>query len=159
MINKQNLEASIAEIEKQLAEMKEQLNSLNSNGWQPKLNERYFWVNVFGNVVETSKDSRKDLKHRVFKTRQEAQAYAEYVRAEEILKQQIAVLNDGWIPDWTNIDKTKHSFSYSIRGKCVLIESAYTAKFHNSFMYLKSRALAENLIKTHSKELKIYLLY
>lgn len=163
-MNKEALAQQIKDMEAKLAEMKTELEKPEPtvNYWQPKDNERHWFVNVYGLVRSNCTTDTGLLEkghHRVFKTEEEAYKYADYVRAEEALKKEIATLNEGWVPDWENRDQFKYSFSLNTKTQIIQIECNSIYKFHNSFMYLKSRKLVESLISTHIKELITYLSY
>ena len=163
-MNKEALAQQIKDMEAKLAEMKAELEKPEPviNYWQPKHNQNHWYVNVYGNVQRnytTDPGLLKKGHHRVFETEKEANKYADYVRAEEALKKEIATLNEGWVPDWENHDQAKYSFSLVIKTQLVQIEGNTTSKFHDSFMYLKSRKLVENLITSHRNELITYLSY
>ena len=163
-MNKEALAQQIKDMEAKLAEMKAELEKPEPviNYWQPKGIERHWFVNVYGLVRSNCTTDTGLLEkghHRVFKTEEEANRYADYVRAEEALKKEIAILNEGWTPDWKDIDCSKYSFSLKTKTQIIQIECNGVCKFHNYFMYLKSRKLVDNLISTHRKELITYLSY
>lgn len=163
-MNKETLAQQIKDMETKLAEMKAELEKPEPviNYWQPKGSENHWYVNVYGLVklnYTTDPELSEKGHHRVFKTEEEANKYADYVKAEEALKKEIATLNKGWVPNWQNQEQSKYSFSLSTKLQVVQIECNSVCKFHNSFMYLKSRKLVESLISTHRKELITYLSY
>ena len=168
-MNKEALAQQIKDMETKLAEMKAELEKPEPivNYWQPKYGQEHWYVNVYGNLQKNYTADPGLLKkghHRVFETEEEANKYADYVRAEESLKKEIAILNEGWAPDWRNRDQTKYSFSLIASSlitskKRISIERNCDCKFHDSFMYLKSLKLADTLINTHKKELITYLSY
>ena len=157
-MNKQKLQQDINELKAKLAQMESELNKPAINYWQPGHNEKYYNVNSLG-IVESSCVLSSTTRYRAFKTEQQAQEYAEYVKAEETLKAEIARLNEGWWPDWNDIGTTKYGVALDTEyGSLKRYPHCYT-KFSPSFMHLKSGELTEQLIKTHSKELKTYLSY
>lgn len=163
-MNKEILSQQIANLEAKLAELKAEVNKPAPiiNYWQPGLNERHWYVNRYGYVMVNTTASKSYIgkgHHRVFQTQKQAQAYAEYVKAEEILKAEIARLNEGWWPDWNDTDTTKYVVAPDTEFGSLKRHLYHYTKFSPSFMYLKSGELTEQLIKTHSKELKTYLTY
>lgn len=163
-MNKEALAQQIKDMETKLAEMKAELEKPEPtiNYWQPKGSEHYWFVNIYGLVrrgCTTDPELLEKGHYRVFKTEEEANKYADYVKAEEILKKEIATLNEGWVPNWKNQDQTKYSFSLTPNKERVSIEYNSKFKLYNSFMYLKSRKLVEDLISTHINELITYLSY
>lgn len=158
-MNKQKLQQQVNELKAKLAEVEAELTKPEDtiNYWKPKEGDKLFYVDAWGNCTYSiAKDNTTD-RYRVFKTEQQAQAYAEYVKAEEALKAEIARLNEGWWPDWKDDQMPKH-FIYIVNEKLGL-DLKWSVKTLPNFMYLKSKELAEQLTTTHSKELITYLSY
>ena len=160
-MNKEQLQQQIEDMKNKLSEMEAKLNNpeVTINYWQPKENASYYYVNYLGNVSKAyyKKDSQVDkLRYRVFKTREEADRYTEYVKAEEIIRRVIAEANEGWLPDWNGSVK-----NYNIRLYNNKIDYTYyyTSKLLPTFMYIKSESLCIKLIKEYEKEFKTYLSY
>lgn len=160
-MDKQKLQQDIDELKAKLAEMESELNKPEPviNYWQPKTKETYYYILPTGSIDTGVQHSSQDTRYRVFKTQEEAQAYAEYVKAEEALKAEIARLNEGWQPDWCNKNQLKFFIYLGYLGNHLDWSSCFINKHQPNFMYLKSKTLAGQLIKTHSKELKTYLTY
>lgn len=157
-MNKQKLKQQVNELKEKLAEIEAALAKpeVTINYWQPKKGDIFFYVDTWGNYIHsTAKDNITD-RYRVFQTREEAKKYAEYIKAEEVIKAEIARLNEGWWPDWSNKNQIKCSIYL---GDHLDWSSCYINKRQPNFMYLKSGTLAEYLIKTYSKELITYLSY
>ena len=95
--------------------------------------------------------------YRPFKTKEEANRYAEYRKAEEILREAIANANEGWIPDWEDDDEIKY-FIY-IYNNTLFCDSIKYLKYLNSFMYIKSVDIAKKLMEKYRKEFITYLSY
>lgn len=126
--------------------------------WKPKEKEQYYYVCSFNDVIIGS--YHKDKIYRPFKTREEAEEYAEYRKAEEVLREAIANANEGWNPDWLNFNEKKY-FIYINSGAnpalCILDNSR--SKHLNSFMYIKSNKKAQKLMKKYKEEFITYLSY
>ena len=95
----------------------------------------------------------------MFKTREEAEKYAEYVKAEETLRRVIAEANEGWLPDWSNDDSLKYKILYRCDLDRLSLDSYSVSKLISNFMYIKSKELAEKLMKEYEVEFKTYLSY
>lgn len=164
MKNKQELQNQIEDMKQKLAEMEALLNGpeVSINYWQPKEGEYLYYVDYLGRIRQsnyTDTYQADETRYRVFKTKEEAEKYAEYIKAEETLKRVIAEANAGIVLDWTasnlikyyiNLDTTRDSLSYI---------SSYVLKSQASFMYIKSKELAEKLMKEYEAEFKTYLSY
>lgn len=162
-MNTQELNQKIANMEAELASMKALVNKpkLVVNYWQPDLNkgERYYCVNQIGNVKTEWANDASIKRYRIFKTEAEAQKYAEYIKAEETLRKAIAEANEGWLPDWSDIEETKYLIMYDYKTLKLKIEAYCNSKSSPDFMYIKNFYKATILQNIYSKELKTYLSY
>mgnify|MGYP003493828289 CR=1 FL=1 len=160
-MNKEQLQQQIEDMKNKLVEMEAELNKpeVTINYWKLKERDMYFYVNYLGNVgysyyEEKYQDDKS--RYRVFKTKEEAERYAEYIKAEETLKRVIAEANEGWLPDWSGYVKNYYIRLYNNK----LDLSCYTTtKVLPAFMYIKSKALVYKLLKEYEKEFKTYLSY
>ena len=163
-MNKENLQKQIEEMKTKLADMEAELNKpeVIINYWQPRTAENLYYVNYLGHIAEanyTENYQWDKTRYRVFKTKEEAKRYAEYVKAEETLRRVIAEANEGWLPDWSNDDPFKYKILYRCDLDSLSIDSCRFSKLISNFMYIKSRELAEKLIKEYEVEFKTYLSY
>lgn len=146
-------------MEAELASMKALVNKPKSviNYWQPTKLERFFYLHHTNQVHTALNHYKEDTKYRIFKTKAEAQKYAEYVKAEETLRKAIAEANKGWLPDWTS--------SLEAKLLIVLDDNKLTVNLYSkfkqlpSYMYLNSNEKAKDIINTYEKELRTYLSY
>ena len=168
-INKENLQKQIEEMKVKLADMEAELNKpeVVINYWQPTNMDKFYWVNTSGRVQPTiycfdrthEKEAERDkVEYRVFKTEGEAQKYAEYVKAEGTLRRALAISNEGWIPAWHEYD-AKFVIALVPRTKYIKVLTYMEDKLFPNFMYIKSRELAEKLMKDYEKEFITYLSY
>ena len=123
--------------------------------WKPKEKEQYYYVCSFNDV--TIGNYHQENVYRPFKTREEAEKYAAYRKAEEILREAIANKNEGWTPDFTN-NRQENYFVYIYENDLACYSSKYS-KYFNSFMYIKSYDIAKKLMKKYRKEFITYLSY
>ena len=147
-----------------LADMEAELNKpeVVINYWQPEEANRYYYVNYLGLVGSASyaKNYHKDkLRYRIFKTKEEGEKYAEYVKAEETLRRVIAEANAGWLPNWGNNDSLKYIILYRCYLGGLAIDAYSVSKLLPNFMYIKSKELAEKLMKEYESEFITYLSY
>ena len=165
-MNKENLQKQIEEMKTKLADMEAELNKpeVIINYWQPKENERFFYINSSGRTQEciycidtVHKEDNVDTRYRVFKTKKEAEKYVEYVKAEETLRRVIAEGNAGWLPDWTNNDE--HNYVVVLYMDDLKVFTYESTKYLPNFMYIKSIELAEKLMKEYEAEFITYLSY
>ena len=163
-MNKENLQKQIEEMKTKLADMEAELNKpeVVTNYWQPSKGDKYYYVNMLGYVESCNcfKDSKQDeIRHRVFKTREEAEKYAEYIKAEETLRRVIAEANEGWLPNWNSSDEYKFEVQLINRDARLYVDCFSSLKRHPNFMYIKSKELAEKLMKEYEAEFTTYLYY
>lgn len=164
-IDKQQLEAKISNMEKELAEMKKILATpeLIINYWQPnEVTPDYWHVSPTGTILCNTLNSKNDKspRYRVFKTEAEASKYADYIKAEETLKKAIAEANEGWWPDFNNgkQDKFFLCFLSDVTYKLDIDIYVYR-KEQPAFMYMKSQEIAETIIEKYKSELITYFTY
>ena len=161
-MNKENLQKQIEEMKTKLADMEAELNKSEViiNYWQPRTAESLYYVNYLGHVAEanyTENYQWDKTRYRVFKTKEEAKRYAEYVKAEETLRRVIAEVNGGWLPDWVTYTDIKYIVVLTLGG---LEAFSYSGtKYLPNFIYIKSEALADKLMKEYEAEFKTYLSY
>lgn len=128
--------------------------------WKPEYGEWYSNVSErgligWGKWRNEGKDNDIFNLSRLFKTKAEAERYKEWLKAKRSIELEIARLNEGWIPDWDDINDDKY-FVYLLDNNPEVSSPSITKALPNS-MYLRSKSLAEHLIETHEKELRIYL--
>ncbi len=163
-INKENLQKQIEEMKTKLADMEAELNKpeVSINYWQPRTAENLYYVNYLGHIAEanyTENYQWDKTRYRVFKTKEEAKRYAEYVKAEETLRGVIAGANEGWLPNWGNDDSLKYVILYRFDVDRLETVSYSVSKLLPNLMYIKSKELAEKLMKEYKAEFKTYLSY
>lgn len=162
-MNKEQLQQQIEDMKNKLVEMEARLNKpeVTINYWKPKEDEIMYFVNHLGNVSISCYKSRyqvDEVRYRVFKTKEEADRYAKYVKAEETLMRVIAEANEGWLPDWNGYERKYYIRLYNNNNNLEWISySSY--KIVPNFMYIKSAILCNILIKEYEKEFKTYLSY
>lgn len=160
-MNTNKLNQKIASIEAELAEMKALLNKPVQaiNYWQPDVVnfEKYFYVNQVGDIKHDCANDKAVKRYRVFKTEEEAKRYAEYIKAEEILRKAIAEANEGWLPNWTSNSNINHLIV--LNNNKLTLQTHCQIKHLPSYMYLNSKEKAQILINTYEKELRTYLSY
>ena len=163
-INKENLQKQIEEMKTKLAAMEAELNKSEViiNYWQPRTAENLYYVNYLGHVAEanyTENYQGDKTRYRVFKTKEEAKRYAEYVKAEETLRGVIAEANAGWLPNWDNDDSLKYIILYRFDVDRLVTVSYSVSKLLPNLMYIKSKELAGKLMKEYEAEFITYLSY
>lgn len=161
-MNTNELNQKITNMEAELAEMKTLLNKQTQeiNYWQPDVGnfEKYFYVNQIGDIKHNYANATEIKRYRVFKTEEEAKRYAEYIKAEETLRKAIAEANEGWVPNWDTYE-VKYVIGAGFKIKYIKVLTYIEDKLFPNFMYIKSKELAETLMKEYKEEFLTYLSY
>ncbi len=161
-MNKEQLQQQIEDMKNKLVEMEAELNKSETviNYWQPKEGDTMYYVTYSGNISTLYYYNNRcyvnELRYRVFKTKEEAERYAEYVKAEETLRRGIAEANEGWLPDWNG---SVNNYSIRLYKNNLSYDYSSNIKEIPTFMYIKSDILCKKLIKEYEKEFKTYISY
>ena len=130
-----------------------------STYWEPEIREKYYHINSFGCIIRFSNNSDADESvfktQLVFKTRKEAEKALLKQQAKMRVIKEIARLNEGWTPNWNNIDEIK--CIVGIDETDFYVERFRSVKLLDNNLYLKDYDLAFKLIETHEKDLKLML--
>ena len=146
------LEKDIQEIELKLAEMKKELAKAEKPF--PQAGEIYYFVKKNGNVdYSTASDGKGRFK--AFRTEKEAQDFYNVECARQRVKDEIKRLNNGWTPDWTNLNESK-VFILLIGNKLVVENYKYSKVLDNS-MFLKDYTSALAIVDSHKDDLHLIL--
>lgn len=89
----------------------------------------------------------------IFKTKEEAEKYLEYLKAKEVIKQD----TKGFKPDWNNSIEKKYCAYWDLEKDKPVSEFEYIAK--ESTIYFETRYGIEESFKKHREEWKTYLTY
>lgn len=127
-MNKQELQNKIEDLEKQLAEVKEQVNSIEFEGikkgvrQKPKNDEMYFYIDSCGDIHYSSwngcgTDSFRFNTGNCFKTEKEAEEYKENLLTKQQLKDLALELNNGVEIDWDDKEQPKFYIYYDYEFK------------------------------------------
>lgn len=164
-MNKQELQNKIEDLEKQLAEVKEQVNSIEFEGikkgvrWKPKCGVVYFYLKHDGYIGSThwgieDTDLFRFNTGNCFKTEQEAEEYKENLLTKQALKDLALELNNGVEIDWDNKSQSSCYIFYEYDYKKLTKQWLCTLKpfdvpcLNNQFLDIaKERIGEEKLIK------------
>ena len=135
-MNKKELQNKIEDLEKQLAEVKEQVNSIedeeikNCVRWKPERTELYYFIDNDGDILSETWEDYSNEKFRFntgncFKTEQEAKDYKENLLTKQALKDLALELNEMERVDWDNYEQWKFYiyFNYSKNQLCTHFHS------------------------------------
>lgn len=131
--------------------------------WIPKEQELYYYLGTNGDISNTIHykgdecDEWRIAAGNCYKTEQDAEKEKELKLATQRLKVEIARLNGGWSPNWDDKDEQKIVICLNCYSKTLDRQVRYVNKNAEDKMHLKSEKLAEQLMESHEKDLKIML--
>lgn len=136
------------------------LDANKKGRWRAEKREGYWTVYSSGQVGEIqdlrdAQDKLLFLSRNYFKTREEAQAHLARILAIARVSDAIDERNGGWVPDWGNDDK-KFDICFDREEK--EFDSDYTDgdyQFISILPYIKSKEIAESIIRDFEGDLKV----
>lgn len=152
---KLNLENLSQEEREQLMKLVEKANKPKYEQWIPKDKEYYYYLGVDGSVNgaywhDNSNIARFGVKYgNFFKTKEEAERFAEKRRIEVELQNIANELNNGWKPNWEDPNEAKYSIVKGASGN-ILID--YDYNLTRSTIYFKTREFAKQAIEHIGEE-------
>lgn len=143
-MNKQELQNKIEDLEKQLAELKEQVNSPEFEGikkgarQRPEIGEEYYYLTDEARVNKAIWNNlyRDHLRFDIgncFKTEQEALDYRENILTKQALKDLALELNNGVEIDWDDENQRKYFFNYTNKRASFLDNLTITLQASNIY--------------------------
>lgn len=123
----------------------------------PDLNE-YFYITDDGNVDFVVEENHNLSKRRkaignIFKTKEEAEKYINYLKAKAILKED----TKGYKPDWEDEDEYKYSAYWNINRSEPDCDT--TISDRGARIFFRNQKQIEESFKKHPEEWKTYLTY
>ena len=109
----------IEQIEKELAELKEQVKAEEPKGW-PQPGDLYYWIDLYGSVYTDlwagDKRSAIDIARlemgNVYQYEAEAEEAVRKRKAEVAYKRKVAEVNGNWKPNWKDATAKKQYLYY-----------------------------------------------
>lgn len=121
--------------------------------------KKYYYLNEVGGIQSTEAEGH-ELSYRLrkmmgnyFETYFEAEAYANYILAREVIKED----TKGFEPNWQNADEEKYYGEWDFNDKVPHI--GFLTNFKKPQIYFKSKQDIIDSFARHPKEWKIYLTY
>lgn len=128
--------------------------------WKPEHAEQY-WFRLAKGVPHTDRwaDTARDegcyAIGNVYKTQEEAEAASEKQKAIVRVNDAIDIANEGWVPDWSNLDEAKYGICYYHKEREFRTCDHYNVQRDNTFACCKSDEVANKIIAAHEADLKI----
>ena len=152
--DKTKLLQDIEAIKEKLAAMEKELNKPDEFKHFPSERDKYYYYVSSGTICNNIA-SNDELKVNVYKTYEEAnKAYNKAVAVEKI-KRRLLELQGDWEPNWKDNDERKVYICY--RHNLHMFESVgiYYSQSFKDIPYMKSRDIANIIIKEMEDELKL----
>lgn len=159
MANLEELTKKAEEMEKQLKELKSEIKQAKKD-WELKCpynyNDRYFWIDGEGLVIESRWDSmgidiNRFSQGNIFATEKEANLESNRRTLLAKFREFRDERNEGWKPDWTDTNEAKWSGVLSA-GKLEAL-SMYLNNSFDTFGHFKNREDCQRAIEIFGKEI------
>ncbi len=126
--------------------------------WKPMIGEKYYYLEDDGEIFLHDWRGDNDDNNRwkignVFSTSEEADEACNVMRKRQQILDRIAELNEGWEPDWEDMEHASHLFINHVTGQ---MDVSHTRRYqiHPDTYYFKSREIGEQLIEEFGDDLK-----
>ena len=139
------------EFNEKIDKLKEEYKGEKSSKWIPKSGEIYYFVNIDLSVSYSTNllDSIDELRFefiKIFKTKEEAQEYADYLKARKEYSYKFSK------EEWKDVSILKHVIYLDTVNQDIFIESTSIQYYMNS-IYFKTREDAEKFINKYKKQI------
>lgn len=153
--SKQELQAQADELQKQLNALSEKIaNCKDEPKMFPQEGEEY-WFSFPAGGIERTPARSSGGRLNAFRTKEEAQKAADIQWAKQRVAHRIAILNDGWVPDWDNREAYKYYISrhFDTADIELGVGISASAKIQPDYMYCKSHEIAIQVIDEYPDDL------
>lgn len=130
----------------------------------PNRGDEYWFIHNDGKVTDDvwdgdvyTIDRNRFKMGNIYETQEETELERDRRLALVECLDEIARLNDGWLPDWTDGTECKHSLMFSHDYKTIDIDRLRWSQRLKSTHYFKSSELAQQFIKTHGDKYKLVM--
>jgi hypothetical protein len=170
----QELNNKISELEKQIAELKEQLKKKPDDKmpvgerWKPKENEKYYYIDygysddTLGNDIDVSDNTFDEVDNRLvesgncYPTREKAEFEAQREKYTRLFRQYVEQHSESF--NWNNKNQAKYSLYYDHDCKQILISQALTFQQMGSIYASSVEVLKEAIDFVGEDNVKKYIL-
>lgn len=156
-----------AKVEDLRQELLEKLKSIDEKNDRfqailPKEHDKFYYIDDITNEINLLYfepfDRKRFLTGRLFKTEEEAE---QHLRESELLfriKKWAEIHNEGWKPDWSNLNELRYTIFYSDEKDELLIACSRSNRDLSILPAFKSTKIAREFIKEFEEEIKEILL-
>ena len=158
------MKLTIKKAEAEIARLQKYIEDSQPKGrFVPKRGEKYWCINQYGGVMQTTNDGLSFdewnvLTGNCFRTKEEAEAYKEYKEALGRVTNYI-LDNHPFEPDWEDDEQKKCFIKYNFRRKRVVFDYVWWSQHYLLLPYLPSEEACEETLKECEDDLLIILNY
>lgn len=139
------------EFNKKIEKIKKEYKEEKSEKWIPKSGEKYYFVDIDLNVRYSTNllDSIDELRFefiKIFKTEEEAQEYADYLKARKEYSYEFSK------EEWENEKICKYHIFYNFGCEEIFVDCAFRYKTMST-IYFKSKEKAQEFIDKYKKQI------
>lgn len=139
------------EFDNKIDQLKKEYQREKNGKWIPNYGEEYFFLNARlqiynDNNYEYEEDKNAIKYNKVFKTYEEAQEYADYLKARKEYSYEFSK------EEWENIEINKYTLYYNYEHKKIYITS-FSCCRDNNRIYFKSREETQAFIDKYRKQI------
>lgn len=149
-MNKEQLQQDIEAIKSKLASMEQQLKDCDKPKMFPQVGEVIYAFDSYGDILIGYAKDKKYVN--VYRTEKEAEKARDIAFAKQRLKYAIEVANEGWTPDWKD---DNYKYCFTLYSGTIYIDHFLGYKHQPTYMYMKSKQIAEHILKEHEADIKL----
>ena len=128
--------------------------------WKPEYGEMYRYVSRKGSIYPCCWENDEiDIfcynQRNCFKTEKEAQDHLDKLNTIAQIRDRIEELNEGWVPDWIDLDQNKNYLHKNQKTETFKVDSSVWNQNLESWKYFRSVEIGEQLIKEFGAKLNV----
>ena len=159
-MNKEQLQQKIVDIEKQLAELKKELEKKDNGIWKPQRREQYHFIEIDGELdcsyyTQHKVDEDRFAFGNYYKTRKEAEKMANYLKYTNLLRKYVEEHSEPI--DWNNRIQQKYYLWLNVDPYRVQIGSNNWARQQGTIYASSEEVLREAIEFVGEENLKKYV--
>lgn len=148
-----NNQKQIEVIEDKIKKLQKEVEKLKAKEWIPEKGEYYWLLNCALDTINYYHNSTVDEKiikyNKIFKTKEEAQDYADYLKAKKEYSYDFST------EEWNDGRTKKYSVYFDFCNKQLYVDKNYCANYIGRIIF-KSKEKAEEFIKNYRKQILKY---
>lgn len=159
-MNKTELQQKIVDMEKQLAELKKELEKKDKGIWKPEVGEVYYSIDEkCEEYVKNNYGACRDEKifecGNYFKTKEEAERMANYLKYTNLLRKYVEEHSEPL--DWNNSNQKKYFSYYEYQTKRINTEWCHSARGQGAIYASSKEVLKEAIDFVGEENIKKYI--